>query len=259
MNRTGVPLLAVLLVAAAAPAAAPAATRHWRVTATLTGRYANDVTATPGARCAAHYAERVDSLRVRLTSRSLAYDSVARAFTGPLRFRITAGRWTVAGSFVAQVAQPDGTLACAPGAMPLSCAARVVAEDGHTVSTQGAARLAVDDNTRGTIVSRITAPRLTEQYADAGAPPAGWSPACRLDAGDESVPVTPLFGLSSTTIADRALGERLRIPAAKLSGRRPFTVTPPPSRPSGCAADGFDPCTEQGGFTLRVTFTPARR
>jgi hypothetical protein len=77
--------------------------------------------------------------------------------------------------------------------------------------------------------------------------------------GDESVPVTPLFGLSSTTIADRALGERIRIPAAKLSGRRPFTVTPPPSRPSGCPADGFDPCTEQGGFTLHVTFTPAHR
>jgi hypothetical protein len=259
MNRVIVPLAAALVLGALAPAAAPARTTRWNLTAVMSGSYANAVTATPAARCAAHYAERVGGLKASFaSSRPIAYDPVAHTLTGPLRYRI-AGRWSVTGGYVAQVAQPDGTLACAATETPVGCGARVVFEDGHRTSTTGAARLSVDGTARGTIASRITAPRLTEQYADAGTPPAGWPAVCTLSPDDEALPATPLFGLSATEVLDRALATRIRLPNAKLRGHRRFTVRTGAARPNGCPAQGFDPCTERGSFGLRVTLTPAGR
>jgi hypothetical protein len=255
MNRIVV-VVTSLVLAGVLPASAPAATRHWRVVADVTGGYANDVTST--APCAAHYREQVTGVRMRFASIApLSYDTEARALTGKLRYVLTGGTWTVTGSYVPLAPQPDGTLDCAAAPDPVDCTAKVVAEDGHRVRTSGAARMAVDDNTRGAVVSRLDGPRLTEQFADAGTPPAGWPPACRVTGDEESVPATAYFGLASTGIADRQLQARIPIPAAKLAGRRRFTVRVPSSKPSGCPAQGFDPCTEQGGFGTRVTFTPA--
>jgi hypothetical protein len=249
-------IVAAVVVLAGLPAAAPAATHRWQLTAEVTGGYANAVTAT--TRCAASFREQVRGVRIRLTSRRpLRYDPVARVLTGVLRYRVLGGRWTVDGSYAPVVAQPDGTLDCGAQPAPVTCSARVVADDGHRVRLRGTARLAVDDGTPRAVVSRLDGPRLTEQYADAGAPPADWPSACRVATDDERVPVTPLFGLASTGLADRALAARIRIPAAKLVGHRRFVVRVPASRPTGCPAQGFDPCTEQGGFATRATFTPA--
>src|SRR3954452_18397847 len=141
MNRLiGVCAAAALLVVAHAPAGAAARTTRWTVRATLSGTYANGVTAMP-AQCAAHYAERVDGLAATFRStRPIAYDTVARAFTGPLRYRL-AGRWAGTRGYVALVPQPDGTLACAAHETPVACSARVVFEDGHRTSTTASARL----------------------------------------------------------------------------------------------------------------------
>ena len=249
-------VVAVLLAACAAPPPASAAVRRWRVSALVSGAYANDVTGT--ARCAARYRESVSGLRMRFISRgALAYDPQAPALTGKLRYAVTAGRWTVAGAYVPLAGRPDGTLECAATATPLSCAAEVVADDGRRVRTSGTARLAVAGATRTTVLSRLDGPRLTERYADTAGTPASWPSACRVAPDDESVPVAPLFGLASTGIADRQLGRRIAIPRARLAGHRRFVVRVPASRPSGCPAQGFDPCTESGALTTRVTFTPA--
>jgi hypothetical protein len=251
-------LAGVLALGVPAPRAAAATTR-WNVTATLRGGYDNAVTATASAQCAAHYAERVTGLRATFASRRpIAYDPQARAFTGLLRSRL-AGRWAVSGGYVPLQPQADGTLACAAAPTPVSCAARVVFEDGHRTSTAGAARLSVDDNARGVVVSRLTAPRLTEQYADAGTPPPGWPTACTLSPDDETIPAAPLFGLSTSEVLDRALATRLRFPASRLAGHRRFTVRTAARRPKACPAQGFDPCVEHGSFALRVTLTPAGR
>src|SRR3954464_5377928 len=63
----------VLLLACALPASAGARVHRWRVSADVTGHYANDVTGT--GRCAAHWQEAVTGLRMRLTAtQPLAYD-----------------------------------------------------------------------------------------------------------------------------------------------------------------------------------------
>ena len=256
MNRVIVALSALLVVACILAPGASAKVTRWKVSATLSGTYANAVTATADARCAASYKERVTGLRATFTSTTpIGYDPVAHSFTGPLRYRIR-GRWAVTGSYVAQVAQPDGTLGCAPTPTPVSCSAKVVFEDGHRTSTTGAARLSVDSTARHTIVSRITAPRLTEQYADAGTPPTTWPAVCTLSPDDETLPATPFFGLSTTAVLDRALEARIRLPTAKLAGRHRFTVRTPSARPDGCPAQGFDPCSESGSFGVSVTLVP---
>jgi hypothetical protein len=251
----------VVLVAVASSLAASASSGakvvRWDVTAALTGAYSNAVTAAGNARCAAHYAEKVSGLSVTLTSaKPIAYDPVAHSFTGPLRYRLR-GAWSVTGAYVAQVGQPDGTLACAPTETPVSCSAKVVFEDGHRTSTTGSARMSVDGTGRRAIVSRITAPRLTEQYADAGTPPPAWPDVCTLSPDDEALPATPLFGLSTTEFLDRALAARIRIPTAKLRGRSRFTVQTTAAHPRACPAQGFDPCDEHGSARLIITFRPA--
>jgi hypothetical protein len=260
MNRViGGLACALGLIAVVIVPGAQAHTVRWNVTATLSGSYDNAVTATAAAQCPAHYAERVRGLKATFTSRgAIAYDTQARAFTGLLRSRL-AGRWSVAGGYVPLQPQADGTLACAPSETPVACGARVVFEHAGRTSTAGSARLSVDDNTRGFVVSRITAPRLTEQYADAGRPPAGWPAACTLSPDDETIPAAPLFGLSASEVLDRALATRVRFPAARLAGHRRFTVHAAARRPGTCPAQGFDPCVEHGSFRLRVTLTPARR
>jgi hypothetical protein len=187
----------------------------------------------------------------------LAFDPQAPALTGKLRYAVTGGRWAVSGSYVPLADQPDGTFACAGAATTLHCAAQVVADDGHRARTTGPARLAVEGTTRASVLSRLDGPRLTEQYADSAGAPAGWPSSCRVSPDDESVPVAPLFGLASTGIADRQLGRRIAIPRARLTGHRRFVVRLAAARRTGCPAQGFDPCTEAGGFTTRVTFTPA--
>jgi hypothetical protein len=249
-------VVAVLLLACAAPASAPAAVRNWQVSALVSGRYVNDVT--PTARCAARFKESVTGLRMRFTSRGrLAYDPQAPALTGKLRYVVSAGHWAVSGSYVALAGQPDGTLDCAGAATPVSCGARVVAEDGRRVRTSGDARLAVEGSTRRSVFSRLDGPRLTEQYADTSGAPAAWPSPCRVAPDDETVPVAPLFGLASSGLADRQLAKRITIPRAKLSGHRRFVVRVGAAHPTVCPAQGFDPCTEAGGFTTRLTFTPA--
>lgn len=248
--------LAVLACAGGAAAPAGARVTRWHVTASLTASYANSVTAAGNALCPAHYAEKVRGLRVMLTStRPIAYDPVAHSFTGPLRYRLS-GRWSVTGAYTAQVGQPDGTLGCAAAPTPVACSAKVVFEDGHRTSTTGRARMSVDGTGRHTILSRITAPRLTEQYADAGSPPPSWPDVCTLSPDDETLPATPLFGLSTTELLDRALAARLSLPTSKLRGHRRFTVRGATARPRGCPAQGFDPCDESGSAHLAVTFRP---
>jgi hypothetical protein len=253
MSRVVAGLAPVLVVLVAATPPAWGATRRWQVTAVLSGTYANDVTAT--ARCAAHFQERVDGLRMTFRSGTLAYDTQARALTGPLRWTL-AGTWRVTGSYVAGAAQPDGAPGCASQPTPVDCSAPVAADDGHRLTTGGSARLAVDDGGAGVLGTSIVGPRLTERFADAGAPPAGWPAACRVRPEDENVLVTPVFGLASTEIADRALAQRIPVPIARLGLRRAFTVRAVRANPTGCPADGFDPCSEQGAFALRVRFMP---
>jgi len=101
----------VLLLACALPASAAARTHRWRVSADVTGHYANDVTGM--GRCAAHWQEAVTGLRMRLTAtQPLAYDPQVPSLAGKLRFAVTAGRWSVTGSYVALAGQPDGTIDC---------------------------------------------------------------------------------------------------------------------------------------------------
>jgi hypothetical protein len=255
MNRVIGVLSALVFVCACAPGASAKVTK-WKVNVELSGTYANSVTATAGARCGAAYRERVTGLKATFASpKAIGYDPVAHAFTGPLRYRIS-GKWAVTGAYNAQVPQPDGTLGCAATATPVSCGAEVVFEDGRRTSTAGSARLSVDSTARHTIISRITAPRLTEQYADADTPPASWPNVCTLSPDDETLPATPPFGLSTTAVLDRALATKIRLPTSKLQGRRRFTVRTPSAHPNGCPAQGFDPCTESGSFRVTVTLSP---
>jgi hypothetical protein len=256
MNRVIGGGLVVLVCVCGLAGTADAAVTKWKVKATLTGSYKNDVTATPDARCAAHYAESTAGIKVTLSSsKAVRYDPVARNFVGPLRYRVS-GSWAVTGEYNAQVAQPDGTLACAPNQTLVACTAKVVFEDGHRTSTTGSARLAVDGTAHDVLKSRITAPRLTEQYADAGTPPPSWPDVCTLQPSDESIPASPLFGLSATTVLDRALAAPIRIPTSKLRRRHAFTVRAAPAHPASCPAEGFSPCSESGAFRLSVTLVP---
>jgi hypothetical protein len=257
MNRiAALAAVAALVAVAAGPTGASAAIHRWRLTADVTGGYRNDVTG--AARCPAHYQESVTGLRVRFTSTApVAYDPEAPALAGRLRYVVRGGRWAVSGQYVPVVAQPDGSLACGDAPAPLSCGAKVVADDGRAVRTRGAARLAVEGTSRTFVRARLDGPRLTEQYADTRGAPAGWPSPCRVAPDDETVPVAPFFGLASTEIADRELARRFAVPRAKLTGHRRFVVRVPASRPNGCPAQGFDPCSEHGGFVTRITFSPA--
>jgi hypothetical protein len=250
--------VAVAVVLCCAPGAVAKSTR-WTLSGVVTGSYANAVTAAGNAQCAASYSERVTGVRVVFRSRSpLTYDPATHGLAGKLRYSVT-GKWTVSGAYTPLVPQPDGTLACGTSQTPVSCSAKVVFEDGHRTSTSGAARLAVDGTARGTIVSKVVAPRLTEQYADAGTPPAGWPGACVTAPDDETIPAAPVFGLSTTTVLDRAVAAPLMLPTAKLRGHRKFTVLAQLERPSYCPSAAFDPCSEQGSFRLRATLTLADR
>src|SRR4051812_35426320 len=254
---------AVLAATAAAIVLLPAgsawsATHAWRVTAVLTGSYANDVTAS-GARCPAHYQEQVTGLRMTLRSPTIHYDSGVHVFSGPLRWTLR-GRWHVAGQYTATTDADGAAPGCAPRPTPIDCAAGIVGDaGGGRVRNAGTARLAVDDNLRGAIGARIVAPSLTEQVADVGKAPAGWPNACHVDTDDQTVPVTPLFGLASTALADRALTRRILIPIRRLKGHRRFVLHTAAARPNGCPAQGFDPCAEQGSVALALTFRPAKR
>lgn len=253
MNRIAA---VVLLLACALPASAAARTHRWRVSADVTGHYANDVTGM--GRCAAHWQEAVTGLRMRLTAtQPLAYDPQVPSLAGKLRFAVTAGRWSVTGSYVPLAGQPDGTIDCTGATTPVQCAAKVVADDGRKTSSHGSARLLVAGTTRFSVLSRLSAPRLTEQYADTAGAPAAWPAACHVSPDDETVPVAPLFGLASTGIADRQLAKRIAIPRSKLAGGHRFTVRVAASHAAACPLQGFDPCTESGGFGTRLTFTPA--
>jgi hypothetical protein len=238
---------------------AAASTTRWTFSGVVTGSYANAVTAAGNARCAASYSERVAGVRVVVTSRvPLRYDPATHGLAGKLVYSVR-GKWTVSGAYTPLVAQPDGTLVCGTSQTPVSCSARVVFEDGHRTSTSGGARLAVGGTARRTVVSKVVAPRLTEQYADAGTPPAGWPSACVLAPDDETIPAAPVFGLSTTTVLDRAVAAPLRLPAARLRGHRAFTVLAQIARPAYCPSAAFDPCSEQGSFRLRAKLTPAHR
>lgn len=251
--------MGLVAVISAVPGRAVARPFSWTVSGVVTGSYANAVAAAGNAQCPASYAERVEGVRVGFRSRGvITYDPAARGFSGPLRYSVR-GSWAVSGAYTPLVPQPDGTLVCGSSQTPVRCSARVVFEDGHRTSTSGSARLAVDGTARGVVVSKVVAPRLTEQYADAGVPPAGWPGACVLAPDDETIPAAPVFGLSTTTVLDRAIAAPLRLPTAKLRGHRAFTVLGSVERPAYCPAAAFDPCREQGSFRLRVTLTPAHR
>jgi hypothetical protein len=250
---------AVLTCCGVFASGAAARSTRWALSGVVTGSYANAVTAAGNAQCAASYSERVVGVRVVVRSRvPLRYDPATHGLSGRLVSSVR-GKWTVSGAYTPLVPQPDGTLVCGMAQTPVSCSARVVFEDGHRVSTSGSARLAVDGTARGTVVSKVVAPRLTERYADAGTPPAGWPAACVLAPDDETIPAAPVFGLSATTVLDRALAAPLRLPTAKLRGHRAFTVLARVQRPAYCPSAAFDPCSEQGFFRLRATLTPAHR
>jgi hypothetical protein len=251
-------VVAVVLCCAVASGAAARSTR-WEFSGVVTGSYANAVTAAGNAQCAASYSERVTGVRVVFRSRGpLTYDPATRGFSGSLTYSVR-GRWTVSGAYTPLVPQPDGTLVCGTTQTPVSCGARVVFEDGHRTSTSGSARLGVDGAVRGAVVSKVIAPRLTEQYADTVRPPAGWSNACLATPDDETVPAAALFGLATTTVLDRAVAAPLRLPTAKLRRHRAFTVTARAERPNYCPNVAFDPCSEQGSFRLRATLTRSHR
>lgn len=259
MRIGGVLAFAVLCVVLVAAPAADAKVSSWTLSGVVTGWYANAVTAAGNAQCAASYSERVSGVRVTFRSRAaIVYDPRTHGFSGALGYAVR-GRWAVSGAYTPLVPQPDGTLACGSSQTPVACSAKVVFEDGHRTSTSGSARLAVDRTARGAIVSKVVAPRLTEQYADAGTPPTGWPGACVLAPDDETIPAAPVFGLSATTVLDRAVAAPLSLPTAKLRGHRAFTVLAQVERPSYCPSAAFDPCSEQGSFRLRVKLTPAHR
>lgn len=244
--------MAALGVVWAAAGGAGAATTAWRLSGTVTGSYANAVTAAGATQCAAQYGERVSGVRVAFrSSGSIVYDPAAHDFAGKLRAS-AAGKWAVAGAYTPIVPQPDGTVACGSSQTPVSCGAKVVFE-------AGSARLAVDGTARRAIVSKVVAPRLTEQYADAGTPPAGWPSACTLVPDDETIPAAPVFGLSVTRVLDRAVAAPLMLPTAKLRGHRAFSVMGQGERPAYCPSAAFAPCSEQGSFRLRVKLTPVHR
>lgn len=252
-------VVCAFLLSLGCTATAGARATRWAFRGVVTGSYANAVTAAGNAQCAARYSERVVGVRVVVRSRvPLVYDPATHGLSGRLVYSVR-GRWTVSGAYTPLVPQPDGTLVCGTAQMPVSCSARVVFEVGHRTSTSGSARLAVGGTARGTVVSKVVAPRLTEQYADAGRPPAGWPGACVLAPDDETIPAAPVFGLAATAVLDRAVAAPLMLPTAKLRGHRAFTVLAQVQRPAFCPSAAFDPCSEQGSFRLRATLTPSHR
>ena len=258
-GRGGASGAAVLLCCGVVASGATAKSTRWTFSGVVTGSYANAVTAAGNAQCPASYSERVVGLRVVFRSRAaLTYDPATHGLSGKLTYSVR-GRWTVSGAYTPLMPQPDGTLVCGTAQAPVGCSARVVFEDGHRTSTSGSARLAVDGAARRTVVSKVVAPRLTEQYADAGTPPAGWPGACVLAPDDETIPAAPVFGLSTTRVLDRAVAAPLMLPTAKLRGHRAFTVLTQVQRPAYCPSEAFDPCSEQGSFRLRAKLTPAHR
>jgi hypothetical protein len=259
MGRLVATAVAAVVLCCVVAGEAAARTTRWTLSGVVSGSYANAVTAAGDARCAASYSERVTGVRIGFRSRAaIVYDPRTHGFAGRLTYSAR-GTWTVSGAYTPLVPQPDGTLVCGTSQRPVSCSAKVVFEDGHRTSTSGSARLAVDGTAGRTLVSKVVAPRLTEQYADAGTPPAGWPGACVLAPDDETIPAAPVFGLSTTTVLDRAVAAPLKIPTAKLRGHRAFTVRAPTARPAYCPAAAFDPCSEQGSFRLTIKLTPAHR
>jgi hypothetical protein len=165
------------------------------------------------------------------------------------------GSWTLSGSYPPLVDSPTGgDQTCGPQ-VPVSCAGPVVS---HTRGHE--AKLDIGVSGRRALGFFNLFPEVVES-ATYAAPDPG-KPFCSAS-GSEPTRVVPLFGLGSTSLANRAvpspLSFPLRFPVAKLAGRRAFTVTLPPARLQGCATPYYTPCSESGRVVMRLSFTPARR
>ena len=243
--------VAALAVAALLPAAAAAGAgtgekeTAWRVSATVTGTYANTVgwLACPATGESALIRERVvvdTTLRPTFTAR------FTRSSGMVARFRATqGGTWSLSGSYP----PTDGDSGCG-AQVPVSCTGPVV----------GRARLAALDflvRGRRAIGYFSLFPDIVESAVYADPDPA--KPFCS-QSGEEPTRVVPLYGLGSTSLAARAAPTPstfpARVPVGKLLGHKRFSVLLPPAALEGCPTLFYTPCEESGRIRMRLTFTP---
>ena len=243
---------AAALVGGGATTAAARTEASWRVSATVSGDYANTTgwTQCPITGDAALVHETVH-VAVRLRP---AFTAVFSRGSGLVaRFRSSGGgSWTLAGSYPPLVYPPAGGDPGCGAQVPVDCA-------GPVVLRRPTASLDIRMRGRRTIGYFTTFTEIVESARYAQPDPA--RPFCS-ESGDEPTSVVPLFGLGSTSLAARAAPSPdtfpLRIPVARLLGRRAFAVTLPPAALEGCPSLFYTPCQESGAIRMRLTFRPAR-
>lgn len=232
--------------------AAPAPETKWRVSATITGRYANTV-GWLGCTVSGPSALINEVADINVTMRPGRAATFSRATGLFVRFappKGNGGHWTLGGSYPPRVYSPTGEASCG-AQVPVACSGPIL--------TRGRYGAALDFGVRGTYAIGYFSSfwEIVESASYAAPDPA--LPFCSAS-GEEPSQVKPLFGLGGTSLAVRAAPIPdtfpARVPVAKLQGRKRFSVLLPPAVRDGCPTDFYNPCTESGQIRMKLTFTP---
>jgi hypothetical protein len=240
-------------------AAAPAET-VWRVSGTLTGTYDNDVS---WFNCFDTKAGGQTHEHARLAARLAPVGTATFTRRGGLfaRVRISvAGAWTLNGAYAPTTESPTGGPGPCASPVPIACAGPVVNPSPGRGADVVRLDLAVAGRNAVGFFREFVG--MVESASIALPDPA--KPFCS-GSGEEPTVVVPLLGLSADDAVARAAHlpvvsrVPIRVPVARLSGHRAFTVALPPSVPDQCRqTSAYSTCRESGRFQMRLTFTPAR-
>jgi hypothetical protein len=229
--------LAGLAVALCA-APAPAKQRHWRMVATASAGYANQVSwSLP---CSGTFATRLD-LRASFTAADLVYDSRRRSARDALvKTRVTTGRWHAEGSYAPNVIDPvlGYDHVCAP-AVAATCDITL-----RQRSDRSRGSVYVFERRARKLFLRLTGVGIEERH-DASQP----------DFCGGDVVTNSTGGPLLPHVYSEAHNRLLPTPLAKLGGRRAFTVASKLPAPANCTP-AYSACAESGGVAFTATFTP---
>ncbi len=252
---------AILTIVALAPTAipvsagaAPAPETKWRVSATITGRYANTVGwVACGLTGESALINEVAQVNVKMRPRFVS--TFSRATGLFVRFASpqgNGGHWTLNGDYPPLVYSPTGEASCG-AQVPVACSGPIL--------TRGRYGAALDFGVRGKYAIGYFSAfwEIVESASYAAPDPA--LPFCSAS-GEEPSQVKPLFGLGGTSLGARAAPTPntfpARVPVAKLQGRKRFSVLLPPAVREGCPTDFYNPCAESGQIRMKLTFAPVR-
>lgn len=228
----------------------------WRVSGTVSGSVALD-TSYVVCNATGERAEFRQTVRVAATLRP-SFVTVFRRATGMApRFRvIPGGTWTRTGSSPVRVIVPRELDRCDTRVV-VDCAGPVVVPDRGR-----RAKLEFFVQGRYAVGRMVEFPGLAESGVAAPGDPS--RPYCSDSYYDETAVQQPFFILGGTDVESvaamtSASPVAVRIPVARLLGRRAFRVVLPAARPSGCEERGefLASCSESGSLRMSLTFRPA--